>query len=469
MANFFYATAEERHDVVAVAFFQPGEELLHFYNYDAIRSEEPDGDDFHDYAGALPDLEITENVAASAPGLQTLPVSPVVPSVATIEIEPVSESEGTAPRARDILPTCTAVAPMTVEEQNLLLHGDKTQKITSGVLKAFVRSIHLITPSIVESSFRLVNTSNGFSQEHLQIRCLDQAGRMKYARENKIKTQMSARERVEAFMRMLTIFATEHSSRHYYCEMRQVATQTMLDEHQTGIDSVFWINMHIDCRSSLSQIAHRSSLIAQRTQHIAHRLLSSYIAYRKAHIAHCTSHIAYRISHIAHRTSLIAHGASHMAHRTSHISHRSSHLQQRQKKQRTHLKYSRQQSALKSQAKTRERSLISNRKHRLRCMADKRMRKTRSGSRHVFLSKRKGTLFIRKLARRKHICRSCCYDRTNGKSILEPRIQGRCRRDGKCRGLGRTEAFGRESSCRTGKTFNRNGREGKALALCRKR
>jgi hypothetical protein len=317
MANFFYATAEERHDVVAVAFFQPGEELLHFYNYDAIRSEEPDGDDFHDYAGALPDLEITENVAASAPGLQTLPVSPVVPSVATIEIEPVSESEGTAPRARDILPTCTAVAPMTVEEQNLLLHGDKTQKITSGVLKAFVRSIHLITPSIVESSFRLVNTSNGFSQEHLQIRCLDQAGRMKYARENKIKTQMSARESVEAFMRMLTIFATEHSSRQYYCEMRQVATQTMLDEHQTGIDSVFWINMHIARRSSLSQIAHRSSLIAQRTQHIAHRLLSSYIAYRKAHIAHCTSHIAYRISHIAHRTSLIAHGASHITHLSS--------------------------------------------------------------------------------------------------------------------------------------------------------
>jgi hypothetical protein len=67
---------------------------------------------------------------------------------------------------------------------------------------------------------------------------------MKYARENKIKTQMSARESVEAVMRMLTIFATEHSSRQYYCEMRQVATQAMLDEHQTGIDSVFWIDMH---------------------------------------------------------------------------------------------------------------------------------------------------------------------------------------------------------------------------------
>jgi hypothetical protein len=67
---------------------------------------------------------------------------------------------------------------------------------------------------------------------------------MKYARENKIKTQMSARESFEAVIRMLTVFATDHSSRQNDCEMRQVATQAMLDEHQTGIDRVFWIDTH---------------------------------------------------------------------------------------------------------------------------------------------------------------------------------------------------------------------------------
>jgi hypothetical protein len=49
--------------------------------------------------------------------------------------------------------------------------------------------------------------SNSYSQEQLQTWCLEQAARMKYSREHRIKTQLSARDNVEACMRMLAIFS----------------------------------------------------------------------------------------------------------------------------------------------------------------------------------------------------------------------------------------------------------------------
>jgi hypothetical protein len=90
----------------------------------------------------------------------------------------------------------------------------------------------------------LSNVSNLFNKEALQTWCLDQASRMKYSREHRIKTQMSARDSVEACMRMLTIFSTLQSVRQLYCQFRQIATAPAIDAHEIGVDSEFWKDMH---------------------------------------------------------------------------------------------------------------------------------------------------------------------------------------------------------------------------------
>jgi hypothetical protein len=59
---------------------------------------------------------------------------------------------------------------------------------------------------------------------------------MKYFRENRVKTQMSARESVEAVMRLLTIFTSEQTVRDHYCQTRQIATQEALEGHILGIN-----------------------------------------------------------------------------------------------------------------------------------------------------------------------------------------------------------------------------------------
>jgi hypothetical protein len=229
MANHFYANGDEKEDIVAVALHDiaSDEELLYFYNWDGAAHVQGAVD--------VAETELCESVDDATEDLELLN-----------EREPDQLESGGAPSEGDLQPqTNTAVPAMTVEEQSLMHHGDSNKKIPSAALKQFVRSIHLITPSIVEPTFKLVNISNAYSQDYLQRWCVDQAIRMKYSRENRVKTQMSARESVEAVMRMLTIFATEQTVRAHYCQTRQIASQEVLDGHMLGINSVFWIDMHI--------------------------------------------------------------------------------------------------------------------------------------------------------------------------------------------------------------------------------
>ncbi len=231
LSNFFVPQQSEIMMAILVAKFDipPNTELT--WNYDYSSHVE------------LPVLPVATPAARVVATVQpVLHVAP--PRVVSVEEEQI-EVVYNAPSASDLPQNSTAVSAMTVEEQGLMHHGDTSKRITSGALKLFVRSIHLITPSIVEPSYRLVNITNAFSQDFLQRWCVDQASRMKYSRENRVKTQMSARESVEAVMRMLTIFATEQTVREYYCQTRQIASQEVLDGHLLGIDSVFWIDMHL--------------------------------------------------------------------------------------------------------------------------------------------------------------------------------------------------------------------------------
>jgi hypothetical protein len=88
----FFATAEERNDIVAVALqdIQPDEELTYFYNWDAVLSEllrDASDDDaavspFTGYAGTLVLDDATGYFAAPAMGSPNFLV-PVVPESAT--------------------------------------------------------------------------------------------------------------------------------------------------------------------------------------------------------------------------------------------------------------------------------------------------------------------------------------------------------------------------------------------------
>jgi hypothetical protein len=281
MANYFYANEDEKEDIVAVTLrdIAPDEELLYYYNWDgatavpgAVDAAEYDFQEFCDGVGdadlgnVVPPRSPHQSSASAcvhyprpanlgSPGygydshIHIPPPPPQPPRTENPEllIEREQSESGGAPIESDLLQpqTNTTVPAMTVEEQSLMHHGDISKRITSAALKLFVRSIHLITPSIVEPTFKLVNISNAYSQDYLQRWCVDQASRMKYSRENRVKTQMSARESVEAVMRMLTIFATEQTVRDHYCQTRQIASQEVLDGQMLGINSVFWIDMHL--------------------------------------------------------------------------------------------------------------------------------------------------------------------------------------------------------------------------------
>ena len=110
MANYFYAIEDEKEDIVVVALrdIAPDEELLYYCNFDG---------------------------AAAVPGAVDVAETELYESVddATEDLQLSSERErdqvdsGGAPSVSDLQPqTNTAVPAMTVEEQNLMHHGDNT-------------------------------------------------------------------------------------------------------------------------------------------------------------------------------------------------------------------------------------------------------------------------------------------------------------------------------------------------------
>jgi hypothetical protein len=160
-----------------------------------------------------------------------------------LEAEDVEAGEAPTDEHLVLEASTSRIPAMTIHEQHLLQHGNKNSKITSGALKTFVRGIILLSPSIVLQEHKLVNVSNSYSQEQLQTWCLEQAARMKFSREHRIKTQMSARDNVEACMRMLSIFSTVQEVRQLYCQYRQQGTAAAIDGKMLGADHPFWVNM----------------------------------------------------------------------------------------------------------------------------------------------------------------------------------------------------------------------------------
>ena len=150
----------------------------------------------------------------------------------------------TAADSSSYTPPIRVTVAKSLNEERCTFHSLASSKVTCMNLKKFVSEIHAVTPSIIGQEFRLSNITNKFSQEQLQQWCVEQADRMRYAREHEVKTQLCARDNVEACMRMLAIFANDRNSRDLYLQSRQVASKEDLDTGALNANSAFWVDMH---------------------------------------------------------------------------------------------------------------------------------------------------------------------------------------------------------------------------------
>jgi hypothetical protein len=101
-----------------------------------------------------------------------------------------------------------------------------------------------IVPSIVPAEFRIYNVSNKYSIEELRTWCENQAQRMTSARLKRFKTSLSARDSVEACMRMLAIFSNDQYMQDLYLQSRSLPSQPAMDANAFGENHPFWAELH---------------------------------------------------------------------------------------------------------------------------------------------------------------------------------------------------------------------------------
>jgi hypothetical protein len=140
----------------------------------------------------------------------------------------------------------TPVVPMTVMEERIRNHASMKSK----ELKVFVKLVMDSVPSIVAAEFRLSNVSNNHTYPELQSWCTAQAQRMESARIQRFKTSLSARDSVEACMRMLALFSNDQYMQTLYLNSRSLPTQSTMDAKAVGDDHPFWTELHKRFHSS---------------------------------------------------------------------------------------------------------------------------------------------------------------------------------------------------------------------------
>jgi hypothetical protein len=190
----------------------------------------------------------------TAPGVSGVPVvdgaplarSPIVCSDCVDKPQQFETCAADNTRASDIeeyhdpVQLLTPVVPPTLLEERIREAG----KLKSRELKVFVKQVMDVVPSIVPAEFRLTNVSNNFSFEFLQDWCVAQAQRMESARIKRFKTILSARDSVEACMRMLALFSNDQYMQNLYLNSRSLPTQTTMDAKAHGDDHPFWTELH---------------------------------------------------------------------------------------------------------------------------------------------------------------------------------------------------------------------------------
>jgi hypothetical protein len=111
-------------------------------------------------------------------------------------------------------------------------------------IKVLIKIVMDVVPSIVAAEFRIYNVSNKYIHEELRQWCAGQALRMETARLKRFKTLLSARDSVEACMRMLAIFSNDQHMQALYLNSRALPTQKAMDSGSVGDDHPFWTEMH---------------------------------------------------------------------------------------------------------------------------------------------------------------------------------------------------------------------------------
>lgn len=239
LANFFVPTESERMIPVLVAKCKiaPNTQLTWEYSI-ASHSE------------ALPMLMGDAPGVTTAPGVTALPSRSVVMCIdCQGESERCSACQTEDPRPEaselDAMPGAsdhvyTPVLPATKMEERI--HAAGTLKAAE--LKALVKSVMDIVPSIVPVEFRIYNVTNKYSIEELRQWCENQAQRMTSARLKRFKTSLSARDSVEACMRMLAIFCNDQYMQTLYLQSRSLPSQAAMDANAFGESHPFWSELH---------------------------------------------------------------------------------------------------------------------------------------------------------------------------------------------------------------------------------
>ena len=132
------------------------------------------------------------------------------------------------------------VLPPTRMEERVRAAGS----LKCSEIKDLIKNVMDVLPSIVPAEFRIYNVSNKFSHEELRQWCAGQALRMETARLKRFKTLLSARDSVEACMRMLAIFSNDQHMQTLYLHSRALPTQKAMDSGSFGDDHPFWAEMH---------------------------------------------------------------------------------------------------------------------------------------------------------------------------------------------------------------------------------
>jgi hypothetical protein len=268
---------------------QPGQELFWSYNYHAVHGTtpvKPPRNKTERYplptkVKKMPVLLESSAISAAAPAVASSAYAPAVassaaaPAVASSTAAPAVVSSTAAPAValsandngeadlqsfyfsidgRELnddgdapadAPTPVAVSHRAIQlqsktEEDLYRFGDPNDKATSASLKKFISEVHKMVPDVVLKENRISNITNGHSQIALKQWCLLQAARMRYARENHVKSTLSARDNVEACMRLLSIFSQDQQARTFYLQSRQIVTAGELTAKELDVDSVFW-------------------------------------------------------------------------------------------------------------------------------------------------------------------------------------------------------------------------------------
>ncbi len=234
-ANFFVPTGSEKMMAVLVAKFDilPNTHLTWDYSYAShALSSVPSNTDI----GAAPGY-----VAVVRP-----PVSEIPCRSCDAENQDAVEVEAVVLDTAEAEEVFTPVAPMTLMEERIR----NSVLMKSKDLKAFVKLVMDFTPCPVPVEFRLTNISNRYTYEELQVWCAAQAQRMESARIKRFKVTLSARDSVEACMRMLALFSNDQYMQELYLNSRSLPTQSTMDAKAVGDEHPFWTELHKRFHSS---------------------------------------------------------------------------------------------------------------------------------------------------------------------------------------------------------------------------